>query len=507
MTDGIDELIGRGADEAPAIAAFDRPELTYRGLRRQVDRTVAALHRCGIGRGDPVALVLPNGPEMATAFLALAASAVAAPLNPAYRSDEFESYLTDLQARALIVPAGAPTPARAVAARHGIRILELSVSADAAAGEFELRPRDGAGFAPAAAAPPGAGDLALVLHTSGTTSRPKIVPLTERNLCVLADHVRRALALGPADLCLNVMPLFHIHGLVAALLATLAAGAAVVCTPGFKTLRFFAWLDRFAPTWYTAVPSMHQAILARAPRNPEVVRRARLRLVRSSSAPLPPRLMLELERLFGCPVIEAYGMTEAAHQIASNPLPPRARRPGSVGTAAGPEVAVMDAEGRLLGAGETGEVVIRGANVVRGYLSNPEADARAFTAGWFRTGDQGMLDPDGFLTLTGRLKEIINRGGEKVAPLEVDNVLSAHPAVAQALTFAVPHPRLGEEVAAAIVLRAGESAGAQQIQAFAAEHLAEFKVPRRIVFLDAIPRGPTGKLQRIGLAERLGLRA
>jgi acyl-CoA synthetase (AMP-forming)/AMP-acid ligase II len=349
--------------------------------------------------------------------------------------------------------------------------------------------------------------VALVLHTSGTTSRPKIVPLTQRNLCVSADHVRRALALGPADLCLNVMPLFHIHGLVASVLATLAAGAAVVCTPGFKTLRFFAWLDQFAPTWYTAVPTMHQAILARAPRNPEIVGRARLRLVRSSSAALPPRVMRELERLFGCPVIEAYGMTEAAHQIASNPLPPRARRPGSVGTAAGPEVAVMDAEGRLLASGETGEVVIRGANVVRGYQSNPEADARAFTAGWFRTGDQGVLDPDGYLTLTGRLKEIINRGGEKVAPLEVDNVLSAHPAVAQALTFAMPHPRLGEEVAAAIVLRPGESAGEEQIQAFAAEHLAEFKVPRRIVFLDAIPKGPTGKLQRIGLAERLGLRA
>lgn len=505
MTDSIDEILGRGRDEAPAILAVDRPALTYRGLRRQVDRTIAALHRCGIGRGDPVALVLPNGPEMATAFVALAASAIAAPLNPAYRADEFESYLTDLQAKALIVPAGASTPARAVAARCGIRILELSSSPDGAAGEFELRAQDGSSSGRAPAAPSGAGDVALVLHTSGTTSRPKIVPLTQRNLCVSADHVRRALELGPADLCLNVMPLFHVHGLVAALLATFAAGAAVVCTPGFKTLRFFAWLDQFAPSWYTAVPSMHQAILARAPRNPESVGRARLRLVRSSSAPLPPSVMLELERRFGCPVIEAYGMTEAAHQIASNPLPPRMRRPGSVGLAAGPEVTVMDGEGRPLTAGEAGEVAIRGTNVVRGYQSNPEADARSFIAGWFRTGDQGVLDRDGYLTLTGRLKEIINRGGEKVAPLEVDNVLSAHPAVAQALTFAMPHPRLGEEVAAAIVLRPGESAGEKEIQAFAAEHLAEFKVPRRIVFLDAIPRGPTGKLQRIGLAERLGL--
>jgi oxalate---CoA ligase len=252
---------------------------------------------------------------------------------------------------------------------------------------------------------------------------------------------------------------------------------------------------------------MHQAILARAPRNRAIIERARLRLVRSSSAPLPPRLMLDLERVFACPVIESYGMTEAAHQMASNLLPPLARKPGSVGLAAGPEIAVMSPDGRLLAAGEVGEVVIRGANVIRGYRNNPEADRDSFTAGWFRTGDQGVLDRDGYLTLTGRLKEIINRGGEKVAPLEVDHVLSAYPAVALALTFAMPHARLGEEVAAAIVLRAGARASADEIQAFAAEHLAGFKVPRRIVFLDEIPKGPTGKLQRIGLAERLGLEA
>jgi acyl-CoA synthetase (AMP-forming)/AMP-acid ligase II len=507
MTETIDELIGRGQDDAVAIAAVGRPPLTYGGLRRQVDRTIGALNRCGIGRGAPVAIVLPDGPELATAFVALAAAAVAAPLNPAYRTHEFDSYLTDLQARTLIVPAGAETPARAVAARHGIRTLELSLPAGAPAGVFELEAAGGADLPVAAGGPGGADDVALVLHTSGTTSRPKIVPLTQRNLCASADNVRRALELTPADRCLNVMPLFHVHGLVAAVLATIAAGAAVVCTPGFRTLRFFAWLDAFAPTWFTAAPSMHQAILARAPRNRAIIERARLRLVRSSSAPLPPRLMLDLERVFACPVIESYGMTEAAHQMASNLLPPLARKPGSVGLAAGPEIAVMSPDGRLLAAGEVGEVVIRGANVIRGYRNNPEADRDSFTAGWFRTGDQGVLDRDGYLTLTGRLKEIINRGGEKVAPLEVDHVLSAYPAVALALTFAMPHARLGEEVAAAIVLRAGARASADEIQAFAAEHLAGFKVPRRIVFLDEIPKGPTGKLQRIGLAERLGLEA
>jgi acyl-CoA synthetase (AMP-forming)/AMP-acid ligase II len=505
MSETIIELLANGRDDAAAIAAVDRPALTYAGLRRQVAATIAALRRFGIARNDPVAMVLPNGPEMASAFVGIAAGATAAPLNPAYRSDEFDFYLTDLAARALILPAGADTPARAAAERHGVRLLELSVPSGAPGGVFELSAAN-----PGAAlggGPAGPDDIALVLHTSGTTSRPKIVPLTQHNLCASANGIGRAIALSPADRCLNVMPLFHIHGLMAAVLATLAAGASVVCTPGFNALRFFGWLDELQPSWYTAVPTMHQAILARAARNPEIVARARLRLIRSSSASLPPQVMADLERLFRCPVIESYGMTEASHQMASNPLPPAARKPGTVGIAAGPEVAIMGTGGQLLPPGAVGEVVIRGPGVTQGYQNNQGANATAFTNGWFHTGDQGTLDRDGYLTITGRLKEIINRGGEKVAPLEVDNVLSAHPAVAQALTFAMPHTRLGEEVAAAIVLKEGASASEAEIRAFAAERLADFKVPRKLVFVDEIPKGATGKLQRIGLAERLGLSA
>ncbi len=501
----IIELLGNGRDEAAAIAAVDRPSLTYDGLRRQVAATTAALNGFGIGRGDPVAIVLSNGPEMASVFVGVAAGATAAPLNPAYRPDEFDFYLSDLGARALIVQAGADTPARAVAARHGIRVIELAVPTGAPAGVFELTA--GNAGATVNGGPAGAGDVALVLHTSGTTSRPKIVPLNQQNLSASAASIGRAIALTAADRCLNVMPLFHIHGLMAAVLATLAAGASVVCTPGFNALRFFAWLDELQPSWYTAVPTMHQAILARAARNQAIVERARLRVIRSSSASLPPQVMADLERLFRCPVIESYGMTEAAHQMASNPLPPAPRKPGTVGIAAGPEIGIMDPGGRLLPVGTIGEVVIRGPGVTRGYQNNPAANAGAFTDGWFHTGDQGMLDGEGYLTITGRLKEIINRGGEKVAPLEVDNVLSAHPAVAQALTFAMPHAKLGEEVAAAIVLKEGTSASEREIRDFAAERLADFKVPRKLVFLDEIPKGATGKLQRIGLAERLGLSA
>jgi thioesterase domain-containing protein len=266
-------------------------------------------------------------------------------------------------------------------------------------------------------------------------------------------------------------------------------------------------LEQFEPTWYTAVPTMHQAILDRVSVQPARLGNHRLRFIRSSSSALPPQLMQQLEEAFRVPVIESYGMTEAAHQMASNPLPPLPRKPGSVGMAAGPAVAVMDEAGRLLPPGATGEVVIRGPNVTLGYASNPEANRSAFTDGWFRTGDQGHLDAEGYLFLTGRLKELINRGGEKIAPREIDEVLLDHPGVAQALTFAMPHSKLGEEVAAAVVLRDGASAAEKELRAFAATRLSDFKVPRRVVILKEIPKGPTGKLQRIGLAEKLGLTA
>ncbi|MBX9700336.1 MAG: AMP-binding protein, partial [Acetobacteraceae bacterium] len=410
---------------------------------------------------------------------------------------------TDLKARALVIQRGMESPARAVAARLGVPLLELVP--DEAAGSFTLEGgRPGAATRPGLA---GTDDVALVLHTSGTTARPKIVPLTHGNVCASAASIAETLALAPEDACLNVMPLFHIHGLIAATLSSLHAGSAVICTPGFNALRFFAWLDAERPSWYTAVPTMHQTILARAERNREIIARAPLRFLRSSSASLPAQAMKDLAATFGAPVIEAYGMTEASHQMCSNPLPPRAQKPGLVGLPAGPEVAIMDDNGSLLPRGAVGEVVIRGPSVTRGYEANPEANAKAFTNGWFRTGDQGMFDEDGYLLLTGRLKELIKRGGEQVSPLEVDGVLSEHPAVAQALTFSIPHPMLGEEVGAAVVLRDGMAATERELRDFASKQLADFKVPRKIVFLPEIPKGATGKLMRIGLAEKLGISA
>ena len=500
----IPQLLRTGTGNAVAFSAPDRPDLTYAGLRRHVEVTVSALNQRGIGRNDRVAIVLPNGSEMASAFVAIAAGAATAPLNPAYRRPEFEFYLQDLGAKAVVLAEGDDSPARTAAAALRVPVMDIRSDPGSPAGTFSFAAEPDA---PAAAHGGMAGpdDVALVLHTSGTTSRPKIVPLLHRNVCATAANIRRTLRLEPADRCLNVMPLFHIHGLMACVLSTLHAGASVYCAPGFNALKVFGWLADADPTWYSAVPTMHQAILARAGRNTGIIGRLRLRFIRSSSAALPSRVMAEVEELFGAPLVEAYAMTEAAHQMTCNPLPPAPRKPGTVGIAAGPEVSVMDAEGNHLAPGEEGEIVIRGPNVTPGYENNEAANREAFTHGWFRTGDQGFRDEDGYFTITGRLKEIINRGGEKISPREVDEALMEHPAVQQVVTFAMPHPKLGEEVAAAVVLREGAEAAPGDIRSFAAKGLAAFKVPRRVLILDEIPKGPTGKLRRIGLADQLGL--
>ena len=504
----LKELLTRGADQATAISAPGRKPLSFSGLRTLVDATRDRLNGLGIGRNDRVAIVLDNGPEMATCYIACACAVTSAPLNPAYRAEEFEFYLTDLKAAALIVASGSNTPALEVAIRLGVQVIELTPAADGPAGDFTLSLRSGETQKAASASLPGPAqpaDISMVLHTSGTTSRPKIVPLSQANLCASANHIRQTLQLTSTDCGLNIMPLFHIHGLIAGVLAPLSAGSQVFCTPGFNALKFFAWMDECKPTWYTAVPTMHQTILARAGKNAEVIARNPLRFLRSSSSSIPPQVIRELEEVFHAPLIESYGMTEATHQMASNPLPPAVRKPGSVGVAAGPEIAIMSEDGELLAPGGIGEIVIRGPNVTAGYESNPKANAEAFTNGWFRTGDQGTLDAEGYLSLTGRLKEIINRGGEKISPREVDEILMDHPAVAQVVCFGMPHPKLGEEVAAAIVLREGQQATERELQDFVGKRAADFKVPKRILILDEIPKGATGKLQRIGLAAKLGL--
>ena len=503
MADTISGFLASHDAELPAIGAPGREWLSYGELRALALEVERSLRGYGIGPADRVAIVLPNGPAMATAFVTVAQAAVTAPLNPAYREEEFSFYLDDLQAKAIIVQEGYDGTALSAAERFGLKVIRLAEHSSLA-GAFILSAETGE----TSVGSVGADDVALILHTSGTTSRPKIVPLLQRNLAASARHIGTTLALTSSDRCLNIMPLFHIHGLVSAVSASLASGASIFCAPGFDALRFFGWMGEARPTWYTAVPTMHQAILSRAGRNAEVIAGNPLRFIRSSSASLPPQVFQALVEAFDAPVIESYGMTEAAHQMASNPLPPAAQKPGSVGIAAGPEVRVAHEVEDTLTKG-TGEIVISGPNVTPGYEGNPEANAKNFFEAdgkrWFRTGDQGAFDEEGYLRLTGRLKEIINRGGEKISPLEVDEVLMDHPAVAQCVAFALPHPKLGEEVAAAVVLRAGEAADERAIREFAVSRMADFKVPRRVLILEEIPKGATGKMQRIGMAEKLGL--
>ena len=496
-------LLSAGGEAAVAISAPGRAPLSFGDLRRHVARAARTLRRAGIGRTDRVAMVLPNGPEMATAFLAVTSTAIAAPLNPRYTTAEFDFYLDDLHPRVVIVEAGRESPVLDVAKRRAIPIIELAPRNMAAAGLFEFTGLDEQ--AAQAFSEPSADDCALLLHTSGTTARPKLVPLTHGQLCASARNVAASLQLTAADLGLHVMPMFHIHGLVAGLLAPLHSGGRVYCTPGMDIGAFPDWLAEASPTWLTAVPTMHQAILDWGRRHPDQAAGAKLRFMRSCSAALAPSIAAGLEAVFRAPVLEAYAMTEAAHQMTCNPLAPGARRFGSVGKAAGPEVTILDLDGAPLGPGETGEVSIRGETVFAGYEANPKANAEAFTNGWFRTGDLGALDQDGYLWLTGRLKEMINRGGEKISPIEIENLLLAHPAVAQAVVFSIPHPSLGEDVGAGVILREGQKAGVADLQAYLLDHVSLPKVPRRIVFPPALPKGPTGKLKRIGVAEAFGL--
>ena len=487
----------RQIPDAVAIVAPGREPLTYAGLLEQVENAVRTFHQLGLERRDRVALVLSNGPEIAVCFVALASAFICAPLNPASRTNEFDFYLSDLKAKALIVEAGSDSPARTVAMRQSIPVIELSPAMQTA-GVFNLTcPKAPVafedGFGPAE-------EVALILYTSGTTSRPKMVPLTHSNLLASAGNIAAGLRLTRKDLCLNVMPLFHIHGLVGALLSSVVAGGSVVCTPGFNAEEFLQWLEVFRPTWYTAVPTLHQAIVGCTQAAPRRIVHS-LRFIRSCSAPLPAKLSTALEETFGVPIIEAYGMTEAAHQVASNPLPPSERKMGSVGRAAGPDIAIADGAGVLLPIGHIGEVMIRGKSVMSGYDGDRATNTASFIGEWFRTGDQGYLDSDGYLFLTGRLKEVVNRGGEKISLAEIDAVLLEHPQVFQAAAFPVPHSTLGEDLAAAIVVVDRGLVTEPMIREYLFERLAAFKLPTQIYFVDNLPKSSTGKIQRTKLAE------
>jgi acyl-CoA synthetase (AMP-forming)/AMP-acid ligase II len=461
--------------------------VSYGALRDQVEALAETLAGAGVGRGDRIGIALPNGLPMIASFLAASMAGTAAPLNPAYKEDEFRFYLEDTAAKVLIVPPDGAEAARRAAASLDVAVLAIEMDGSGRVALVE-------GPARRAVVPASIHDVALVLHTSGSTGRPKRVPLEHANLSISAQNVARHYALTGDDVALCAMPLFHVHGLVASTLATLSTGGTVVVPSRFNPLSFWRTAKAVGATWYSAVPTLHQLLLARAEKGAKPEGAERLRFIRSCSASLAPQAMHDLEAAFGAPVLEAYGMTEAAHQMASNPLPPAERKPGSVGRGTDVLISIMNPAGAHLPAGERGEVVIKGPNVITGYENNPQANATSFVDGWFRTGDQGVLDQQGYLTLVGRIKELINRGGEKISPREIDEVLLAHPKVVEAVCFGVPHPTWGEEVAAAVVL--GEPVSEAELLAFCRERLADYKRPKQIHITQTIPRTATGKIQR-----------
>ncbi|MEA5620158.1 acyl--CoA ligase [Cronbergia sp. UHCC 0137] len=488
-----------GEDHHPSLITPDGAVITYQQLRENIKVLISQLHSFGLKSKDAIAIAMTNGTPVAITFLAAALSGIAAPLNPKYKQEEFAFYYQDTQAKALITLPGTPEAALA-AATPDMMLIEANVNSDGTLNFTLIKPTSTTSTNPEL---PNGDDVAMILHTSGTTSRPKRVPIRHRHLIASVDNIIDAYSLTPADTTFGLMPLFHIHGLVGCLLATLASGGTLVCPNGFNALEFWKLVDIYKPTWYSSSPTMHQMILARASRNLEIVKANPFRFIRSSSAALPLVIIEQMEEVLNSPVLESYSMTETSHLMTSNPLPPKVRKAGTVGYGCGVEVGIMDDENNFLSPGNLGEVVVKGANVIDGYENNPEANAKSFVNGWFRTGDQGKIDEDGYLKLTGRIKELINRGGEKISPLEVDDALLRHPAVSEALAFAVSHPTLGEEVHAAVVLKT--EVDAKELLSHCSTMLADFKVPKQVHILSELPRGATGKLQRLKMAKFLNI--
>ena len=486
----IANLFNGHSSTEKSVIIPDNLSITYGELGSEVERVAGLLSGSGLKRGRSVSIVLENNLEFIVTFLAVTrAGAIAAPLNAAYTSEEFKFFMEDANSQLAVIPETAHK-GREAANELGIPVIDTSLNN----GSVVLRENGQNLTNSSDPQPPSEEDVALFLHTSGTTSRPKGVPLTHANLMKSINNIKTHYELTPEDTSIIVMPLFHVHGLMGASLSTLNSGGSLIIPPRFSASNFWDLQKSNSATWYSAVPTIHQILLMRA--DQDNAPHESFRFIRSCSSALAPAVFERLENRFGAPVLEAYGMTEASHQMSSSPMPPGKRIPGTVGQATGVDIAIMDMEatGKLQNAGDIGEIVIKGKNVMHGYNNNSEANAEAFINGWFRTGDQGFLDSEGYLSLTGRIKELINRGGEKISPLEIDGILLKHPAVTEAVCFAVPDEKYGEVVHAAVVLKSETDQDA--IRTYCRDQMASFKVPDVVYITDKLPRTATGKIQR-----------
>lgn len=502
MTGTLQELLAKVPGRNQAVAVPGGPELNYDAFRALIQDVEQQLADLGLKPQDPVSISLPNSLEFAASFLAVTnAGLIAAPLNSAYRQSEFEFYIEDIKSKLVLVPKGS--------VKNKYPAVDAARKFNAAVGEVEwdgrrvvisvLEPatlKIGSGNPRLPPAKPE--QTAFVLHTSGTTGRPKAVPLLHRNMTATVHNIIGTYFLTEKDASYLVMPLFHVHGLLAGFLAPLGAGGRVIIAPKFSAGVFWKDFVQYNATWYTAVPTIHQILL----RTPIPSPLPKIRFIRSCSSSLAPSTFHELEKTFKAPVLEAYAMTEACHQMTSNSYPPGKRKPGTVGVGHGTEIGILDGEGNVLPQGKEGEISVKGANVTPGYLNNPKANAESFTNGWFRTGDQGKFDEDGLLVITGRIKELINRGGEKISPIELDGVLLSHPAVGEAVAFGAPDEKYGEQVNAVVVLKEGQKVTEKELQSYVKEKVSSFKVPTRIFFTDVMPKTATGKIQRRIIAQK-----
>jgi acyl-CoA synthetase (AMP-forming)/AMP-acid ligase II len=488
-----------------AIIVPSQPPLTvsYQRLGADVKAFQQQLAKLGVTAQSAVSIALPNSYEFIVAFLAASwQRAIAAPLNSAYKQSEFEFYIDDLSSAVALVPQGAfaqDAPAVRAARKYKAAIAECYFNGNQVVFDVkETGKLANNGNAAVEHAQPD--DTALVLHTSGTTGRPKAVPLSHRNLLRTMKNIQATYQLTPEDRTMLVMPLFHVHGLLAGFLAPLASGGSAVVPVKFSASHFWRDFVQYKANWYTAVPTIHQ-ILLRSPLPSPI---PHIRFIRSCSSPLSPKTFHELEKTFNAPVLEAYAMTEAAHQMTSNPLPPGKRQPGSVGIGQGVEVKILDEAGNEVPQGKEGEICIRGENVTKGYINNPAANESSFTkGGFFRTGDQGKKDADDYVFITGRIKELINKGGEKISPIELDNVIAQNPAVSEAVSFALEDEHYGQDVGIAVVLKDDKKLSSEELRAWMSEKVAKFKLPKKVFFTNVMPKTATGKIQRRLVAEAM----
>lgn len=502
LTGLLNEVAGKFPSRR-AISFSGKFNISHARLHELIERAASRLLDAGVKPGDVVALTFPNTVEFVIMFLAvIRVRATAAPLNAAYTFDEFEFYLSDSESKILLTSKEGNKPAEAAASKLNIPHMTATLS-DANLELILSSTRPQSNPDSVSKIVNDSSDVALFLHTSGTTSRPKGVPLTQHNLYSSVQNIKSVYKLTESDSTVIVLPLFHVHGLLAGLLSSLGAGGSVALPAAgrFSASTFWSDMKKYNATWYTAVPTIHQIILERHLSSGETDY-PKLRFIRSCSASLAPAILARLEEAFGAPVLEAYAMTEASHLMASNPLPEdNPHKPGSVGKPVGQEMAILDESGVQQEANVNGEVCIRGPNVTKGYKNNAEANKSAFQFGWFHTGDIGFFDSDGYLHLVGRIKELINRGGEKISPIEVDTILLSHPDIAQAVAFGVPDEKYGEEINSAVIPREGSNINEAEVLIFCKKNLAAFKIPKRVFITDSLPKTATGKIQRRIVAE------